>query len=359
MIVANDNNPLKFAPDLDAAVAHLLMPRGQGFMAPQRSLADARESLRSHQEGFVAGMRAALAAVLVRFDPAKLEERLLERPSGGSLLPMNHKAKLWNLYEELYGEISREAETDFHFLFGEEFLRAYQAKTRPAGTRDPAVDAHVARARHAARDLRTVQSRRARAQRGRVRLLDRRRLLVLGRERRRGRPRRRRRRVQACRARDPRGVPGRAGVHRRGDRRRARRRRTARSSTQQPTREELAGMRATATVLAIDTVHHAAVWGHVGDTRLYCFRDGKIVAQTKDHSVVQKMVDAGYLAQTALRQSLQRSKLFAALGHNEDFVATVERDAVPDRRRRRLPAVHRRVLGVRRRDARCSRRWPR
>jgi PPM family protein phosphatase len=93
---------------------------------------------------------------------------------------------------------------------------------------------------------------------------------------------------------------------------------------QQPTREELAGMRATATVLAIDTVHHTAVWGHIGDTRLYCFRDGKIVAQTKDHSVVQKMVDAGYLAQAAVRQSLQRSKLFAALGHNEDFVATVE-----------------------------------
>jgi serine/threonine protein phosphatase PrpC len=98
---------------------------------------------------------------------------------------------------------------------------------------------------------------------------------------------------------------------------------------QQQTRDELSGMRATATVLAIDTIHHKAVWGHIGDTRLYCFRGGKIVAQTKDHSVVQKMVDAGYLAQAAVRQSLQRSKLFAALGHDEDFVATVERDAFP------------------------------
>src|SRR5262245_24355251 len=98
---------------------------------------------------------------------------------------------------------------------------------------------------------------------------------------------------------------------------------------QQPTREALSGMRATATVLAIDTIHHTAVWGHVGDTRLYCFRGGRIVAQTKDHSVVQKMVDAGYLAQAAIRQSLQRSKLFAALGHNEDFVATVEQTPFP------------------------------
>lgn len=140
VIVANDNNPLKFSPDLDAAVAHLLMPRGQGFMSPQRSLADARDSLRTHQEGFVAGMQAALGAVLGRFDPAKLEARLTESAKGGSLLPMNHKAKLWNLYEELYGEISRESETDFHFLFGEEFLTAYQSKTRPP-PREPASDA--------------------------------------------------------------------------------------------------------------------------------------------------------------------------------------------------------------------------
>jgi len=98
---------------------------------------------------------------------------------------------------------------------------------------------------------------------------------------------------------------------------------------QQPTRDELSAMRATAAVLAIDTVHHTAVWGHVGDTRLYCFRNGGIVAQTKDHSVVQKMVDAGYLAQAAIRQSLQRSKLFAALGHDEEFEATIERTPFP------------------------------
>jgi predicted component of type VI protein secretion system len=140
VIVANDNNPLKFSPDLDAAVAHLLMPRGQGFMSPQRSLVDARESLRTHQEGFVAGMQAALAAVLARFDPAKLEARLLQGPGSSSFLAMNQKAKLWNLYEELYGQISREAETDFHFLFGEEFLRAYQAKTRPGAAREPTQD---------------------------------------------------------------------------------------------------------------------------------------------------------------------------------------------------------------------------
>ena len=89
----------------------------------------------------------------------------------------------------------------------------------------------------------------------------------------------------------------------------------------------LSGM---ACVVSLAAVSNGRVrFAHVGDTRLYCFRGGSIVAQTKDHSVVQKMVDAGYLAQTAVRQSLQRSKLFAALGHDEDFTATVERTLFP------------------------------
>ena len=73
--MSHDNNPLKFSPGLEAALTHLLVPRGQGFMPPLRSLADARESLRTHQDGFVAGMRAALPYVDL-FAPAHTLESL-------------------------------------------------------------------------------------------------------------------------------------------------------------------------------------------------------------------------------------------------------------------------------------------
>ncbi|MCC6870466.1 MAG: serine/threonine-protein phosphatase [Burkholderiales bacterium] len=98
---------------------------------------------------------------------------------------------------------------------------------------------------------------------------------------------------------------------------------------QQAARDELATMRATATVLAIDTAHDTAVWAHVGDTRLYCLRAGSIVAQTKDHSVVQQLVDAGYLPPSALRQSLARGKLFAALGHESALPVSVHETSFP------------------------------
>jgi len=128
------NNPLKFAPGLDAAIAQMLAPREQLFMPPLESLADAHESLRSHHEGFVAGMRAALAGVLARFDPAQLEQQLAEGEGRVSVLAMTHKARLWSLYETLYREMSQEAESDFHGLFGEDFLQAYEALARPRAT---------------------------------------------------------------------------------------------------------------------------------------------------------------------------------------------------------------------------------
>lgn len=137
MINAHANNPLKFAPDLDAALSHLLQPRGEGFMPPLQAVTDACTSLREHQLGFVAGMRAALSAVLARFDPQQMEGRLPQTSLADSLLPGSHKAKLWAMYEEIYGQIATAAATDFHALIGAEFLRAYQGDP-PSGPRSSA-----------------------------------------------------------------------------------------------------------------------------------------------------------------------------------------------------------------------------
>jgi FHA domain-containing protein len=138
MIVSKGNNPLKFSPDVGFALAQLLVPQGRGFMPPEEAMRDAYDDLRAHQFGFMAGMRAALTGVLKRFEPAALEQRVLTRSVLDSLLPGARKARLWDLFEQMYGEISREAEDDFHALFGREFLRAYEEQVeRLQAERDP------------------------------------------------------------------------------------------------------------------------------------------------------------------------------------------------------------------------------
>jgi FHA domain-containing protein len=128
MIEVRENNPLKFSPSVEVALAHLLAPQGRGFMKPFEAVKDAYDDLRSHQFGFMAGMRAALAGVLERFNPGRLEQRLTQKTMIDSLLPMNRKAKLWDLFSARYDDISKEAEDDFNALFGKEFLRAYEAQ---------------------------------------------------------------------------------------------------------------------------------------------------------------------------------------------------------------------------------------
>jgi serine/threonine protein phosphatase PrpC len=58
----------------------------------------------------------------------------------------------------------------------------------------------------------------------------------------------------------------------------------------------------------------AAYWAHVGDSRLYLVRDGRIESQTKDHSRVQLLVDAGRIREEAVAAHPDRNKIFNCLG---------------------------------------------
>lgn len=126
MIVARENNPLKFSPSVDAALHHLLSPPTRGFMPAAPAMRDAYDDLRAHQFGFIAGMRAALEGVLARFEPAQLEGRLTQRSMLQSLLPGSRKARMWEVFVEHFEQISNEASDDFHTLFGKAFLKAYE-----------------------------------------------------------------------------------------------------------------------------------------------------------------------------------------------------------------------------------------
>jgi serine/threonine protein phosphatase PrpC len=84
-------------------------------------------------------------------------------------------------------------------------------------------------------------------------------------------------------------------------------------------------MRSTAVVLAIDRECATAAWAHCGDTRLYCFRHGEISVRTRDHSMVQEMVDAQLLTEHEMRRHPRRNVLYAALGTRDPLqIASVD-----------------------------------
>jgi PPM family protein phosphatase len=77
-------------------------------------------------------------------------------------------------------------------------------------------------------------------------------------------------------------------------------------------RPELAEMRSTAVVLAVDG--DAAAWAHAGDSRLYHLRGGRVVAQTEDHSVPQMLVASGEIDREGIRSHPDRNRLLRTLG---------------------------------------------
>jgi serine/threonine protein phosphatase PrpC len=57
-----------------------------------------------------------------------------------------------------------------------------------------------------------------------------------------------------------------------------------------------------------------AHWGHVGDSRLYHIRDGRVQARTKDHTRVQMLVDEGRIREEAVRAHPERNRVLNCLG---------------------------------------------
>ncbi len=73
-------------------------------------------------------------------------------------------------------------------------------------------------------------------------------------------------------------------------------------------------MHATVIALWLDTAAQCALWSHVGDSRLYLLRHGRARLMTRDDTLVQHMVDAGYLSAEQAREHPQKNQLIGAIG---------------------------------------------
>jgi len=75
------------------------------------------------------------------------------------------------------------------------------------------------------------------------------------------------------------------------------------------------GMGCTAELLAFDDQTY--IVGHVGDSRTYLLRDGRLRQITKDHSMVQEQIDKGLITQEEAKTHSMRSVIMRAVGVNE------------------------------------------
>ena len=81
--------------------------------------------------------------------------------------------------------------------------------------------------------------------------------------------------------------------------------------------EKFKGMATTSDVFFFN--NHTVFWGHIGDSRIYHLKNGKLHQLTKDHSLVQQMVDKGYISMKAASKHPNKNVIMRALGESLDI----------------------------------------
>ena len=87
---------------------------------------------------------------------------------------------------------------------------------------------------------------------------------------------------------------------------------------------EYAGMGTTLVLVLF--LNQSLIYAHVGDSRIYRYRNDSLSKLTSDHSLVQEMIDNGYLTHEEAQESTSRNLITRALGISEDVEVDIADD---------------------------------
>ncbi|MEY2632642.1 MAG: hypothetical protein RIR00_1296 [Pseudomonadota bacterium] len=68
------------------------------------------------------------------------------------------------------------------------------------------------------------------------------------------------------------------------------------------------------TIVACVIQDSIAYWAHAGDSRLYLARNGRVIAQTRDHSNVRRLIDDCTISEAQAATHPDRNKIYSCLG---------------------------------------------
>jgi type VI secretion system FHA domain protein len=125
---ATENNPLKFSPNVEAALHTLLVERNRGYLPTTRAFQEALTDIRNHQIAVLQGIREAFDSMLEHFDPERLEEEFERGTKRGGLLNLGAKSRFRDNYVEQFASMTKDPDESFRRLFGEYFAQAYEAQ---------------------------------------------------------------------------------------------------------------------------------------------------------------------------------------------------------------------------------------
>lgn len=82
------------------------------------------------------------------------------------------------------------------------------------------------------------------------------------------------------------------------------------------------------TCVAMIILSKTAYWASVGDSRIYIIRNNAILHRSKDHSVVQLLLDMGEIKPNDVRGHPDRNRVLRTLGMDEEMEPTINSDGL-------------------------------
>jgi PPM family protein phosphatase len=82
------------------------------------------------------------------------------------------------------------------------------------------------------------------------------------------------------------------------------------------------------TCVVIVVISGKAYWASVGDSRIYIIRNNAILHRSKDHSVVQILLDMGEIKPQDVRSHPDRNRVLRVLGMDDDMKPTISSDGL-------------------------------
>jgi len=122
-----ENNPLKFAPNVDEALRILFLNKGGGYLNSNDAIKESVAEVRSHQIAMISGMQSAYMDLMARMAPANfVDDGVSKSALTNAMRSMTKKSNAWSNYNDFYKNQVADADNAFQVLFGESFSRAYE-----------------------------------------------------------------------------------------------------------------------------------------------------------------------------------------------------------------------------------------
>lgn len=92
--------------------------------------------------------------------------------------------------------------------------------------------------------------------------------------------------------------------------------------------QDCRGLSMKTTVVSLVIADGKCTWSHLGDSRLYMFRNNEVKVRTLDHSVPQMLANSNEIEEKGIRFHPDRNRLLRVLGSDEDAPKFTVSDSV-------------------------------